>query len=316
MTRWDNLYGRSYLLQIGVLTALAIVAAYAAAFFFGGKQPHLIQEYFLLALQALIVIGGSSLACYTILLAVAGEPQPLRKVVKVIRPYVTIEYLRQHLLPLLFTFLFLGAFSELKALIPMFHFFAWDQTFSDYDRLLFAGSDPWRITHALIGASGTWFIDIVYSFWLPIFTGVVLYFSAFANEEQQRRFFLCLYRMWIILGLIAAIVFSSAGPCFLELIHNPYASRYGGLFPLHDAQFTRDTMDYVAMSYSKHTRVLGVGISAMPSMHVAMALLFALVPVTRIMKIVGLCYYILIFIGSVHLGWHYAVDGVVSTIAA
>jgi membrane-associated phospholipid phosphatase len=59
------------------------------------------------------------------------------------------------------------------------------------------------------------------------------------------------------------------------------------------------------------------GISAMPSMHVAMAVLFALVgwKTNRGLGALLTIYAILIQIGSVHLGWHYAVDGYASAAA-
>ncbi|MEZ4483970.1 MAG: phosphatase PAP2 family protein [Syntrophotaleaceae bacterium] len=55
------------------------------------------------------------------------------------------------------------------------------------------------------------------------------------------------------------------------------------------------------------------GISAMPSMHVSIAVLLALI-YTRYNKWIGLpfiLFAILIQVGSVHLGWHYAIDGYV-----
>jgi hypothetical protein len=59
------------------------------------------------------------------------------------------------------------------------------------------------------------------------------------------------------------------------------------------------------------------GISAMPSVHVAAAVLFALVgwQVGRAMGIGFTIYALVILTGSVHLGWHYAVDGYLSAAA-
>jgi membrane-associated phospholipid phosphatase len=59
-----------------------------------------------------------------------------------------------------------------------------------------------------------------------------------------------------------------------------------------------------------------IGISAFPSMHVAMAVLFALYA-TRRSRLVGLlmwAFAAIIMVGSVILGWHYAVDGYASVL--
>jgi membrane-associated phospholipid phosphatase len=58
------------------------------------------------------------------------------------------------------------------------------------------------------------------------------------------------------------------------------------------------------------------GISAMPSIHVAMATVFALVAwkTNVAFGILFVAYVVAIQIGSVILGWHYAVDGYVSMI--
>ena len=57
-----------------------------------------------------------------------------------------------------------------------------------------------------------------------------------------------------------------------------------------------------------------MGVSAMPSMHNAIAVLYGLTPCawrSRI-RIAAWTFATLIFVGSIHLGWHYAVDGIIA----
>ena len=109
-------------------------------------------------------------------------------------------------------------------------------------------------------------------------------------------------------GLFAATVFSSAGPCFLELIGSPVQERYVGLFPTSLA--SQRVMNYLAETYTTGRLGIGTGISAMPSLHVGFAFLYMLVATKPIWRIVAFAYSMVIFLGSVHLGWHYAVDGI------
>ena len=61
---------------------------------------------------------------------------------------------------------------------------------------------------------------------------------------------------------------------------------------------------------------LGRGISAMPSMHVSLAFLFFLAArrINRAMGVLFGFYAAVILIGSVHLAYHYAIDGYLSIV--
>lgn len=74
--------------------------------------------------------------------------------------------------------------------------------------------------------------------------------------------------------------------------------------------------NYLKNAYDRGALVFGGGISAMPSMHVSVATLIALAGYSW-QRWIGLAltpFVVVIWIGSIHLGWHYALDGIVAAI--
>lgn len=210
------------------------------------------------------------------------------------------------------------AFTAIKVAIPSLVPYYGDPYFIAADRFLFLGTDPWRITHALIGTLGTHVIDWLYSAWFTI-VGLILLWAAFSRDPHfQLRAGLAHLLVWLILGSVAAVALSSVGPCFLSPVlgddqYAPLMARlhdYDSLWSIHWQSFLLET---------RTSEAFGKGISAMPSVHVGMALLFYLMCRDRfgtlhVLAGASLLYVAIIWIGSVHLGWHYAVDGIVSAV--
>src|SRR5690606_16080164 len=82
-------------------------------------------------------------------------------------------------------------------------------------------------------------------------------------------------------------------------------------------QSISNAVDYLLATYRGGPVTAGTGISAMPSMHLAIATLNALLflRLSRVAGLVTLVYLATTLFGSVYLGWHYAVDGYVSIVA-
>jgi PAP2 superfamily protein len=115
---------------------------------------------------------------------------------------------------------------------------------------------------------------------------------------------------------VLGTIFSSVGPAFYGRLLGEtdpylplmtYLREMSQLVPL----WAIDTQDALWQSYiSGHGMI--AGISAMPSMHVGSSVLLALVTFAAGNRRLGWCLAVfagIIFLGSIHLAWHYAIDG-------
>jgi membrane-associated phospholipid phosphatase len=80
---------------------------------------------------------------------------------------------------------------------------------------------------------------------------------------------------------------------------------------------TINAQRYLLDQYKNSTDAIGEGISAFPSLHVAMAALVAIFfyDINRVIGAMAIIFCAIIFIGSIVLGWHYAIDGIASLFA-
>ncbi|MET2899270.1 phosphatase PAP2 family protein [Vibrio rotiferianus] len=221
-----------------------------------------------------------------------------------------------------------SSFTYLKSIIPFIHNFKYDALFSDIDRLLHFGIDPWIITHTIFSSPWmTLIINIFYNLWFFYFLGLLIYFIfSQSNPKLRLQFILSFLSCWMIFGALFATLLSSAGPCFYEVLlddarygllmerlhsQNDYISNYTDI-PL----WALGTQESLWNDYVNSESGVGSGISAMPSMHVSIAAICALA-LYQVKKLVGIFAWIftaIIQIGSVHLAWHYAIDGYASII--
>lgn len=208
-------------------------------------------------------------------------------------------------------------FAAMKDEIPLIHPFAWDQTFMHWDRVLGFGVLPWQILQPMLGHPiVTAALNGVYDLWFAVMFAF-LFWQAFSAQSGVLRmqFLLAFAFEWFIGGNILAAVFSSAGPCFYGHLfhHDPYAAQ---MHYLHQANlvwpiWSVKVQDMLWQSYVTGSGVVS-GISAMPSMHVMSSVMMTIAAL-RINKWLGWTFATftgLIVIGSIALGWHYAVDAI------
>ena len=210
------------------------------------------------------------------------------------------------------------AFAALKQAIPLIKPFSFDTTFSDWDRFLFFGHQPWELLQTFLGVPiVTSAITFVYNFWLALIF-FCLFWQAFNARTSVTRiqFLLAFAFTWVIAGNSLAVLLSSAGPCFygrLGLAPDVYAAQMDYLraaaaeYPVWSVR----VQDALWQSYVTGDGAIN-GISAMPSVHVTASVTMAFLAwrTNRIAGIGFTLFAIVIVIGSVHLAWHYAVDSI------
>ena len=213
--------------------------------------------------------------------------------------------------------LFQKASLDFKANIPVVNPFSWDETFMHLDRWLHFGADPWRLLQPLMGyAPVTFAVNFAYYLWFFLLVGSWFLFATSARHSRLKMQFMSAFMLiWLIAGGVMALAFSSAGPVYygrLGLSPDPYAPLMAYLHKinLHYPILALDTQDLLWNQYV-HADKAFIGISAFPSMHNAVAALLALAA-WKISRTAGVAMTVvaaMILAGSVHLGWHYAVDG-------
>jgi hypothetical protein len=203
-----------------------------------------------------------------------------------------------------------SAFLPLKYAIPAEVPFWLDRPIVDAERWLF-GADPWRLLDALLG----WAVvplDWLYGCWLPV-QSVILFLLILSRPTPAKSRALIAYSLaWFILGAVAAVLLSSVGPIFYDRL-------YGGsaFAPLAETLRARDAWlaigesDRMWAAFAGGDPGLVAGISAVPSIHVAISLWIFLMARTLVPRaaLPAFFYFVLIWIGPVQLGWRDASDG-------
>jgi hypothetical protein len=227
------------------------------------------------------------------------------------------------LLTLTLLFLHATAFSFFKCLIPDIQQFSWDSWLASCDATFHFGSQPWEYLQPILGHPWvTRCIDFCYILWAVIIPlGIIWFAIGDCGSRLRMRVLLTSVIAWFLLGNVMAVAFSSAGPCYYQHVAgstDPYATlmQYLGRIDEQHGTYVVGIQAWLWEGFIVRNNTLGYGISAMPSLHVGMTLLLALAASKIHPFIAGLLfvYTIIMMIGSVHLGWHYALDGYVAMV--
>jgi PAP2 superfamily len=121
---------------------------------------------------------------------------------------------------------------------------------------------------------------------------------------------------WILLGTVLAQLVPSAGPAYYQRVTGSWGP-FAPLMTYLRAAGEIHQLDVLSVqtalwrAVERGEVVFGGGISAFPSLHVAMPVLGACAAWSTHRRLAWtfVAFGALIFLGSIHLGWHYALDG-------
>ncbi len=283
------------------------------------------QPFAISTLSVLVMLGATLIPTFLLVLLgayflrLAFHIRPVRPVQRFVRDIRCVALdahrLRTGLSALLVMTVFTGCFSLMKSHIPLMQPFAWDTAFAELDRLLHFGHDPYVLMQPLLGTPlATTILNAAYHFWF-----FLMYFLLFMacfdknNVAESGAYLIAMILTFSLGGNVLATVFSSAGPV--------YYAEFGfgqDFVPLMDMLHRFNEVSPVWALNVQEMLLAGhygqgpvKGISAMPSMHVASTVMMTAYAFTwrRWAGWLMVGFTILIQLGSVQLGWHYAIDG-------
>ncbi|MFA6154338.1 phosphatase PAP2 family protein [Mesorhizobium sp.] len=310
-------YQRHRLLHAMAIAALLLAAAVGMQ---TGNMPNLgaVMEYAYYMFIAFWLCGCAfAVGSFFHLAVVKRDRKPLGTFLRSLGNFFgDAERAANSLNGLVAIIVFISAVGVLKGAIAILSPFAWDQTLAQADRALHFGRAPnewlWFVVQSPFAVR---MLNIAYNFWFIALIATV--FTACITRKDTRlrhQFLMSFMLIWILGGFFLAMGLSSAGPCYFERL-----GLGSDFHPLMQALAAADrvypiwalnTQDLLWSGYIGETSG-SIGISAFPSLHVAMAVLFALYA-TRRSWLAGILMWTfagVIMVGSVVLGWHYALDG-------
>ena len=206
----------------------------------------------------------------------------------------------------------LGAslFLPLKYAIPSEVPFWLDLPLAEAERSLF-GSDPWRLLDRLFG-SALVPVDRLYGLWLPVQSLGLFLVMVQPPSSAKSRALIAYSLAWFVLGVVAAVLFSSAGPLFFDrLFGGDRFALLGHTLAERGAWVVLAESGAMWNSLASARPGLVAGISAFPSLHVAISLWLFLAARALAPRAApfAAAYFLFMWVASVQLGWHYVADG-------
>ena len=287
-----------------LIIALEYVAALAVGIRVGFRYSLPWDAYLIAALTVVCLIGAALIVVRLAFYAYGGEQHPTRRLIREAPRYYGFAA------GVVLVGLQAAVLTWAKVMLPLAIPFWADPMLANLDHALF-GQDPWVLAVKLFGWAAPFF-DQVYVSWAPTKFGTLIILLVLPESRAKSRALVAYFLLFALI-VFGQYAFSSAGPIFYAQFG--FGDRFEHL-PIEP--WVRTARDYLNHDYLKVGGDPGGGISAWPSFHVAGAFWTAQVwnSWNRRLGIFGFAWFAIILIGSVLLGWHYAVDGIAGVLMA
>ena len=240
------------------------------------------------------------------------------------RTHLTNGAIAELVLSIVLVALLMAAYNAYKFMLPVLHPFAWDSRLEEAGRWLLGGHKAFEFLLPVFGSDlATRALDVFYYGLWPVVLWGVFVWQVGGRGRLRHQYLLTYALAWIVLGTLLAILFSSAGPTYYNHLYrgpDPYAPLLNHLMEVHRRHPLLAVRIQEALWNAQKAGFAagGAGVSAMPSLHVAMAELCAIVGRRSGRGVLAYslsAFSVLTLLASIYLGAHYALDGYVSIIA-
>jgi hypothetical protein len=299
----------------GILVAGALVAAILNL-----EWLPLVPYYALAATLTALLVVLVAVFAHVCRLAAVMHPDPWGQ--------LRSRWLRRSLLirlalPAVAAPLFMTGFVTLKAAATMAIPYNWDVFLTDVDYMIF-GVDPWVPLHQVLNRGYIPdFLQFAYLGWQILLPATLASAAIWMKPRNLAVFYSAMFMTWIVAGVVLAALMHSAGPIFAYIFDDELGRRFeplsGSLMQVFNFSDSRIMRVHTALAMSVGDPVVSRagGISAMPSVHVAVTIIYVCAAWSRRnWRLAALLVAGIIWVGSVYFGYHYATDGPLAALIA
>jgi hypothetical protein len=206
-------------------------------------------------------------------------------------------------------------YTTIKQAIPLINNAVYDFQLITIEKWIHLGFNPaWGLANSNPSPFWTKTLDINYYLWFIVKPLFFSYFLTHRNQCKRDHFISTYLGIWII-GVLIGLSIPSHGPCYVD----------PELFPVENMQLSQHVQDKLLKAYHNLDQITlscnggmtyGMGIMALPSLHVAVCIFYVYFFWSEglLWRWGTIIFTLMIFLGSLYTGWHYAVDGYVAVL--